>query len=73
VADREDRSVAFELHLIETLDLPKATRALMAAVATGDLPPAEAAELGKLVDAHVKAIEATDLNRRLEALAGMRT
>lgn len=70
---RKDRSVTFDLPPIETLeDLPKATRALMAAVATGELTPAEAAELGKLVDAHVKAIEATDLNRRLEALEGMR-
>lgn len=71
---RKDRSVTFGLPPIETLeDLPKATRALMAAVAVGELTPAEAAELGKLVDAHVKAIEATDLNRRLEALEGMRT
>lgn len=70
---RKDRSVTFDLPPIETLeDLPKATRALMAAVATGELTPAEASELGKLVDAHVKAIEVTDLNRRLEALEGMR-
>jgi hypothetical protein len=71
---RKDRSVTFDLPAIETLeDLPKATRALMAAVATGELTPSEAAELGKLVDAHVKAIEVTDLNRRLEALEGNRT
>lgn len=70
---RKDRSVTFDLPPIDTLgDLPKATRALMAAVATGELTPAEAAELGKLLDAHVKAIEVTDLNRRLEALEGIR-
>ena len=70
---RKDRPVQFEMPPIETLeDLPKATRALMAAVASGELTPSEAAELGKLVDAHVKAIEATDLSRRLEALEGSR-
>jgi hypothetical protein len=68
---RKDRSVTFELPPIDTLeDLPNATRALMAAVATGELTPSEAAELGKLVDAHVKAIEVTDLSRRLDALEG---
>lgn len=71
---RKDRSVTFELPLIETLeDLPKATRALMAGVATGELTPTEAAELGKLVDAHVRAIEVTDLSRRLDALEQGRT
>lgn len=70
---RKDRPVSFDLPAIETIaDLPKATRALMAAVATGELTPSEAAELSKLVDAHVKAIEVTDLNRRLEALEGGR-
>jgi hypothetical protein len=68
---RKDRSVTFELPSIDTLeDLPRATRALMTAVASGELTPSEAAELGKLVDAHVKAIEVTDLSRRLEALEG---
>lgn len=71
---RKDRSVTFELPTIDTVDdLPKATRAIMAAVATGELTPGEAAELGKLVDAHVKAIEVTDLSRRLEALEGTRS
>lgn len=71
---RKDRSVTFELPPIDAVDdLPKATRAIMAAVATGELTPGEAAELGKLVDAHVKAIEVTDLSRRLEALEGTRS
>jgi hypothetical protein len=70
---RKDRSVTFELPPIETLeDLPKATRARMAAVATGELTPSEAAELGKLVDAHVRAIEVTDISKRLDALEGGR-
>lgn len=71
---RKDRPVSFDLPPIETLDdLPKATRALMEAVATGDLTPSEASELGKLVDAHVRAIEVTDLSRRLDALEQGRT
>ncbi len=70
---RKDRSVSFDMPAIETLDdLPNATRALMAAVATGELTPSEAAELGKLVDAHVRAIEVTDISKRLDALEGGR-
>src|SRR5690606_28439257 len=58
---RKDRSVAFDLPVIETVDdLPKATRAIMDAVSVGDITPSEAAELGKLVDAHVRAIEVSD-------------
>lgn len=66
---RRDRPVTFDLPKIETADdLPKATGAIMEAVADGVLTPSEAAELGKLVDAHAKAIEVTDLHRRLEAI-----
>lgn len=71
---RRDRPVSFDLPRIETVDdLPKATQAIMEAVAGGELTPSEAAELGKLVDAHAKAIEVTDLHRRLEALEGGRS
>ena len=70
---RRDRPVTFDLPTIETADdLPKATQAIMEAVAGGELTPSEAAELGKLVDAHTKALEATDFNRRLAALEGGR-
>jgi len=70
---RRDRPVTFDLPRIETADdLPKATQAIMEAVAGGELTPSEAAELGKLVDAHAKAIEVTDLHRRLAALEGGR-
>ncbi len=70
---RRDRPVTFDLPKIETADdLPKATQAIMEAVAAGELTPSEAAELGKLVDAHAKAIEVTDLHRRLAALEGNR-
>jgi hypothetical protein len=71
---RRDRPVTFDLPKIESVaDLPKATLAIMEAVAAGELTPSEAAELGKLVDAHAKAIEVTDLHRRLEALEGARS
>lgn len=71
---RRDRPVTFDLPRIETADdLPKATQAIMEAVAGGELTPSEAAELGKLVDAHAKAIEVTDLHRRLAALEGGRS
>lgn len=71
---RRDRPVTFDLPRIETADdLPKATQAIMEAVASGELTPSEAAELGKLVDAHAKAIEVTDLHRRLSALEGARS
>ncbi|UZF90419.1 DUF5681 domain-containing protein [Bosea sp. NBC_00550] len=70
---RRDRPVTFDLPRIETVaDLPKATQAILEAVAAGELTPSEAAELGRLVDAHAKAIEVTDLHRRLEVLEGGR-
>lgn len=70
---RRDRPVTFTLPSIETTDdLPRATKAILEAVATGDLTPSEAAELGKLVDAHVRAIEVTDISKRLDALEGAR-
>ncbi|MER2269840.1 DUF5681 domain-containing protein [Methylobacterium oxalidis] len=63
---RKDRTVSFELPPIETTaDLPRATSALLQAVASGDLTPAEASDIGKAVDAHVRAIEAADLHQRL--------
>src|SRR4051794_27887431 len=66
---RKDRPVTFALPAIETpADLPKASAALLEAVASGELTPSEAAELGKLVEAHVRAIEATELQARLERL-----
>lgn len=68
---RRDRPVTFDLPKIETAaDLPKATRAIMEAVAAGELTPSEAAELGKLVDAHATAITVTQLAERLNAIDG---
>lgn len=70
---RRDRPVTFTLPDIETTDdLPRATKAILEAAASGDLTPSEAAELGKLVDAHVRAIEVTEISKRLDALEGGR-
>lgn len=69
VPPRKDRAVLFDLPPIaETADLPKATGAILHALAAGDLTPAEAADISKSVDAHVRAIEATDLHARLARL-----
>ena len=66
---RKDRPVRFELPAIETVeDLPKATHALLQAVAAGDLTPSEAADVGRAVDAHVKALEVTDLHERMRRI-----
>jgi hypothetical protein len=69
---RRDRPVMFELPTIEaTADLPKATNALLQAVASGELTPSEASDIGKAVDAHVRAIELTDVQARLSKLENL--
>ncbi len=69
IPPRKDRPITFDLPPIETADdLPKATGAIVAAVAAGELTPAEAAEISKTLDVHVRAIEATELHRRMAAL-----
>ena len=71
LSPRRDRSITFDLPLIETAeDLPKATEALLRAVSSGEITPSEAADVGKAVSAHIEAITAADLNRRLAALEG---
>ncbi|MHB2204917.1 DUF5681 domain-containing protein [Methylobacterium sp. CM6257] len=69
VPPRKDRPINFSLPpIVTTDDLPKATGAIVAAVAAGELTPAEAAEISKTLDVHVRAIEATELHRRMAAL-----
>lgn len=66
---RKDRPITFDLPPVETTDdLPKATGAIVSAVAAGELTPSEAAEISKTLDVHVRAIEATDLHKRLARL-----
>ncbi|MEA1832569.1 DUF5681 domain-containing protein [Methylobacterium durans] len=66
---RKDRPVIFELPTVEKPeDLPKATNALLQAVAAGDLTPSEASDLGKALDVHMKAIETAEIVARLERL-----
>ena len=60
---RKNRAVLFALPpIVETADLPRATGAILHALAAGELSPAEAADISKSADAHVRAIEATDLH-----------
>jgi hypothetical protein len=49
--------------LKKVADLPKASGALLAAVAEGELSTTEASELARLVDAHIRAIELRDVER----------
>jgi hypothetical protein len=66
---RRDRFVPFSLPPIETAqDLPKASAALLAAVAEGEITPGEACELARLVDTHARSIEINDFERRLAVL-----
>lgn len=66
---RKDRPISFALPpIVTTDDLPKATGAIVAAVAAGELTPSEASEISKTLDVHVRAIEATELHRRMAAL-----
>src|SRR5262249_30249825 len=56
---QRDRPVCFDLPPIETVaDLPKASAAILAAVADGEITPSEALKLAKLVDTHGRALRA---------------
>ena len=71
LSPRRDRSITFDLPVIETADdLPKATAALLQAVSSGEITPSEAADIGKAVSAHIEAIIAADAIRRLAVLEG---
>lgn len=71
LSPRRDRSITFDLPVIETAaDLPRATAALLQAVSSGEITPSEAADVGKAVSAHIEAITAADLHHRLAALEG---
>jgi hypothetical protein len=71
LSPHRDRSITFDLPAIETAeDLPRATEAMLRAVASGEITPSEAADIGKAVSAHIEAITAADLHKRLAALEG---
>src|ERR1700710_2221887 len=56
IPPRKDRPITFDLPPIETAgDPPKATGAIVSAVAAGELTPAEAVEISKTLDVHVRA------------------
>jgi hypothetical protein len=63
---KRDRIVPFELPPIEKAgDLPKASAAIIAAVAAGEITPSEASDLARLVDTHIRAIELDELEKEL--------
>lgn len=69
LSPRRDRSITFDLPAINSAaDLPKATVAMLRAVASGEITPSEAADIGKAVSAHIEAITAADLSARLARL-----
>jgi Family of unknown function (DUF5681) len=66
---RRDRLVPFDLPAMESAaDLPKASAALLAAVAEGEITPSEASALARVIDTHAKAIEINELEQRLARL-----
>lgn len=66
---RRDRHVSFVLPAVEVpADLPKATAAILDALATGELTPSEAAEVGRALDTHMRAVETADLAERIAKL-----
>ena len=59
--------VSFDMPPIEAAaDLPKATAALLAAVAAGEVAPSEALKLTRVVETHVRALELRDLELEKE-------
>ena len=69
----KDRPVAVELPTVEAAaDLPKATAALLAAVARGVITPAEGNALAAIVAAHSKAVDVAEIEARLAALEDAR-
>lgn len=69
LSPRRDRSISFDLPVIEcAADLPKATEAMLRAVASGEITPSEAADIGKAVSAHIEAITAAQMADRLARL-----
>ncbi|MGE7415076.1 hypothetical protein [Methylobacterium tarhaniae] len=66
---RENRPIRFTLPEITTpADFPKATLAILQAVATDELTPREAAELSKPLAAHMQAVALADLAERVASL-----
>jgi hypothetical protein len=69
LSPRRDRSISFDLPAINSAaDLPKATEAMLRAVASGEITPSEAADIGKAVSAHIEAITAAQMADRLARL-----
>jgi hypothetical protein len=66
---RKNRPVQLQIPEIQgAQDLPKATVALLEAVAGGELTPSEAGEVAKLVEVHRRTIEMVELEHRLQRI-----
>ncbi|GJE12113.1 DUF5681 domain-containing protein [Methylobacterium longum] len=69
LSPRRDRAITFALPVIESAaDLPRATEAMLQAVASGEITPSEAADIGKAVSAHIEAVTAAEMAQRLARL-----
>lgn len=66
---RKGKPVPFAMPTIDTVaDIPKAGKAILAAVAAGDLSPEEAHAVMSVVEGFRRAVETSELAARLEAL-----
>jgi hypothetical protein len=66
---RRDRTVQFDLPCAKrAADAVEASRAVIAAVASGELSPAEGAHVMQLVETYRKTLETSELEARIEAL-----
>ena len=66
---RKDRTVQFDLPSVKrAADAVEASRAVIAAVASGELSPAEGAHVMQLVETYRKTLETSELEARIEAL-----
>jgi Family of unknown function (DUF5681) len=66
---RKDRPIAFELPQIGSAeDLPKATGAIVHAVANGDLTPQEGQAIAGILEQHRRSLEIADIETRLARL-----
>jgi hypothetical protein len=69
VPPRKDAPLCVTLPKVETpMDLPKATAAILEAVAKGDLTPSEGQTLAGILENHRKSLELADIEQRLSQL-----
>jgi hypothetical protein len=68
---RKDRPIAFQLPQSGSAeDIPKATGAIVQAVANGDLTPLEGETIAGILEQHRRSLEIAELEARLARLEG---